>query len=1313
MLVMNILPPTTRHNWRNRRMPPRALAGMHSLGALIVAGMYALLATAASCALSTARAAPQMPLIPYRSPQVAPAAGSTPSRALAVDYGKLPMSFEANQGQSADPVKFLARASGYALFLTDEEAVLSFADGSPPSALRHAEHSSGNAPASRPEERQTVRSIRILRLKFKGGNTHAAMKGRGELAGKTNYIIGNDPKQWRTNIANYAGVEYRSLYPGVDLVFHGNQRDLEYDFIVAPGANPQAIALDVLGAKRMHIGPRGDLEIGVGQSRLELKKPVVYQEVAGKRREIAGNFAIRGAHGVGFALGPYDRSLPLIIDPTLIYSTYLGGGNVTAAANDTGKVIAVDASGDVYVAGSTGSNDFPVTAGAYETAFPDPGQFAGFVTKLNPSGSALIYSTYFAGASTGVLTVYGIAVDASGDVYLTGQTNYTFPTTAGAFIPTETDIYGSYGFVTELNPAGSGLVYSTFLSGTETTGSVSTYALGIALDGAGAAYVVGVTSSATYPTTAGAFQPQGCASACPGGAGFVTKLKPGGATLSYSTYLGTGGNKPWAVAVDSSGDAVVVGTTDAQTFPVTAGAFQTTSSDPVAVPFATELNPTGTALLYSTFISGTNSGSPDQAFAVAVDAAGDAYVTGQTGDSDFPTTPGAYQRSLLDYSDAFVTKLNPSGSALMYSTYLPGGTTGYSIKVNATGEAYVAGDNYGEDGTFPTTPGAFQASAPTTTTNGFLTVFNSAGSGLVYSTYIGVTSGNEITDAYALALDASGSAYLTGMAQPNFPTTAGAYKTTLAANANYPDPTNAFVMKFSFAGASLSISPTTLAAGTAGVAYGPITFAATGGQGTVTFSESGTLPTGMSFTNAVLSGTPTHTGNYPIEITATDAQNNTNSESLNLSINCPSIVVTPASLSNGTVGAAYGAVTFAQTGGLGTIAFSEAGALPSGMSFASGVLSGTPTQSGTFSIVVTAKDSNACTGSVSDSFTIAPIVVSTAPVATLSPTSLDFGEVISGTTSPPSAITLSNTGNAALDLTGSGISISGANAAEFSQSNGCGTSVAAGATCTINVTFTPGLTAGAESATLSVSDNAAGTPQQAALAAVVLPPASVSCTIPTINVTADSGTAQITCTATDFVGTIALDCNLPASLSAYVTCSFSPNSLVFTSSAEQATTTLSIEPLMTGSVHRRGAPGGPSAGIISLAALLWLPILSLGFRPSMGKSQRRLLLLLILFCGLQLVTACHTDSSGGNGTSTAPPGTYQASVVLTGPGLQSTTLTFSIQVQLTSLRAHLTRRLARWPADPFGATEQRSADRRAAGATRARLLATTFRRFAA
>ena len=505
---------------------------------------------------------------------------------------------------------------------------------------------------------------------------------------------------------------------------------------------------------------------------------------------------MRGGNRIGFSLGPYDRSLPLVIDPTLVYSTYLGGSNIAGAALDTGKAIAVDSTGDVYVTGSTGSIDFPVTAGAYESTYPY--RLAGFVSKLNPSGSALIYSTYFGNTYPGNITVTGIAVDGSGDAYLTGNTDYDFPTTPGAFQTSETNFNASYAFVTELNPAGTGLVYSTFLGGTETTGSVTTYAYGgIAVDAADNAYVVGDTDSPTYPTTPGAYQTsQNCTFPYFGTCttGFVTKVSAGGSSLSYSTYLGTGLNKIWAVAVDSSGDAFVVGSGDASTFPVTPGAFQTTSSETAA--FVTELNPSGTALVYSTFLSGTTSSTGDAALAVAVDASGYAYVTGQVRDSDFPTTPGAYQRNLLDYADAFVTKLNPTGSALVYSTYLPGLTTGYGIGVDSSGEAYVAGDNYGNAGTFPTTPDAFQVSPPTTTTNGFLTVFNSTGSGLVYSTYIGGPVGNLITDAYGVALDSSGSAYVTGMAQPGFPTTPGAFKTTLTGDAN---TTNAFIMKFAFA----------------------------------------------------------------------------------------------------------------------------------------------------------------------------------------------------------------------------------------------------------------------------------------------------------------------------------------------------------------------------------------------------------------------------------------------------------------------------------------------------------------------------------
>ena len=802
-----------------------------------------------------------------------------PTNQLVANYGKLPLSFEANHGQVNDAVKFLARGHGYALFLTGGEAVLTLRKPLPTGqkpdetvkqtgldtleafseSLRRDDvpfrHDS-KAPESTRNQNSETTALATLRLQLAGSNSQATVAGFEELPGKSNYFIGNDPQKWRTNIPTYGKVKYEGIYSGIDLVYYGNQGgQLEYDFVVAPGAKPGAIALDVKGAKRMHIGPKGDLVLGAGQSELELKRPVLYQEVEGKRREVAGNFVLRGPHRIGFSLGPYDRSLPLVIDPTLVYSTYLGGSNITYAAVDTGKAIAVDSAGDVYVTGATSSVDFPVTTGAFEPTYPYT--TAGFVSKLNPSGSALIYSTFFGNTSPGYTIVTGIAVDASGDAYLTGNTNYDFPTTPGAFQTSE-NLYGSYAFATELNPTGTGLVYSTFLGGADTTCCFTTYGFGIAVDASNNAYVVGTTTSPTYPTTPGAFQPEGCSSAC-GGTGFVTKVSAGGSSLAYSTYLGTGSNKPEAVAVDSSGDAYVVGSTEASTFPVTPGAFQTSSTDPEGTVFVTEFNPTGTALTYSTFLSGTNGTSANQAFAVAVDASGYAYVTGQTSDTNFPTTAGAYQTNLLDASDAFVTKLNLTGSALVYSTYLPGHTTGYGIGVNSSGEAYVTGNNYGSAGTFPTTSNAFQANAPTTTTNGFLTVFNSTGSGLVYSTYIGVTSGTyEIPVVFAVAVDSNGNAYITGSAQPGFPTTSGAFKTTLTANANYPYPVNAFIMKFGFPAAPLSISPTTIPAGTEGASYGPVQFTATGATGTVTFVlTAGSLPSGLTLSSAgALSGAP-------------------------------------------------------------------------------------------------------------------------------------------------------------------------------------------------------------------------------------------------------------------------------------------------------------------------------------------------------------------------------------------------------------------------------------------------------------------------
>ena len=339
---------------------------------------------------------PELPSAAVSSPTISPIARA---RAMKT-YAALPMMFEANAGQTDPRVRFLSRAPGYTLFLTDKEAVLSLPASLPGSASADPTQHSQKSPGPQSDNPHPPKLAHIVRLKFAGGSTPIAITGRDQLPGKTNYFLGNDPKQWHRDIANYKAVEYRGIYPGVDAVFHGNQQRLEYDFIVAPGADPHVIALDVEGAKHMRITPRGEVVLGVGQSELELEKPVVYQEAEGQRREVAGNFVLRGRHRVGFALGPYDRALPLVIDPTLTYSTYLGGSNVTGAANDAGTAIAVDSYGDVYVAGTTTSIDFPVTAGAYQPTYPSPGSTAGFVTELDPIGSALIYSTYF-GASAG------------------------------------------------------------------------------------------------------------------------------------------------------------------------------------------------------------------------------------------------------------------------------------------------------------------------------------------------------------------------------------------------------------------------------------------------------------------------------------------------------------------------------------------------------------------------------------------------------------------------------------------------------------------------------------------------------------------------------------------------------------------------------------------------------------------------------------------------------------------------------------------------------------------------------------------------
>jgi hypothetical protein len=475
------------------------------------------------------------------------------------------------------------------------------------------------------------------------------------------------------------------------------------------------------------------------------------------KKVIKSEFIKRGGKW-GVALASYDKTQALIIDP-LVYSTYIGGSGY-----DYGESIAVDVSGNAYVTGYTKSTNYDVTAGAFQTTPGGGSYYDVFVTKLNASGSGLVYSTYIGGSKDDY--GYGIAVDGSGNAYVTGWTKSTnYDVTAGAF---QTTGGGSYYdvFVTKLNASGSSLVYSTYIGG-----SSDDEVRGIAVDGSGNAYVTGETYSTDYGVTPGAFQ-----TTYGGGTldVFVTKLNASGSGLVYSTYIGgSNGDMGYDIAVDGSGNAYVTGETWSTNYDVTPGAFQTTYGGGSDV-FVTKLNASGSGLVYSTYIGGSNN---DYGRAIAVDGSGNAYVTGYTSSSDYDVTAGAFQTTKVGgYADVFVTKLNASGSGLVYSTYIGGSSDDYGsgIAVDGSGNAYVTG--YTSSSDYDVTAGAFQ----TTQTGGsdeiFVTKLNASGSSLVYSTYIG---GSSYDLGLAIAVDGSGNAYVTGYTNSsNYDVTPGAFQTT-------------------------------------------------------------------------------------------------------------------------------------------------------------------------------------------------------------------------------------------------------------------------------------------------------------------------------------------------------------------------------------------------------------------------------------------------------------------------------------------------------------------------------------------------------
>jgi hypothetical protein len=711
--------------------------------------------------------------------------------------GTLPLAFEANQGQTDPQVKYMARGNGYTVFLTANDTVFALHSSSQAAATR-VTRNRGLAGTTQPAAAPAAEKDRTaaIHMHLIGGNPQSQIIADSKLPGRSNYFIGNDRSQWHADVAQYARISYRDAYPGVTMAYYGVQKQLEFDFIVAPGAIPAAIRLGVTGANRIATDHSGNLILASSAGDVLLHKPVAYQQKDGAREPVDARFVLQAKNQVSFELGNYDRSRELVIDPSVTYATYLGG-----AAEDDGYGIAVDGSGIAYVTGQTASNPFPGTTSGYK------GGFDVFVTKVAADGKTLVYSTYVGGSGND--SGNAIALDASGDAFVAGGTTSStdFPTTSGA---KQTTFGGGSvdAFVFELASSGGSLTYSTYLGG---NGDDVANGIALATDGSGDAFVVGSTRSSNFPITSPAVQSSFIGTAD----GFLTKLNSSGSAWLYSTYLGgSTGDFASAVAVDSSNNAYVTGATESPTFPVTTGAYQTTCgtgsgcNGGIYDAFVSVIKADLSGLAYSTFLGGSGA---DQGRGIAVDASGDAYVTGLTQSSDFPVK-NASQSTYGGVQDAFVTALKSDGSGLLYSTYLGGKQAdgGAGIAIDGNKNVYVTGLTGSTD--FKVTGNASQPT-PGGGNDAFVVEISSAGS-LLFSTYLGgsgnedsTTAGPSFSPVGAIAVDSAGAnIYVTGnTASPtgSFPTTSGAYQTAFGGGTF-----DAFVAKYSTSGTNANFTVT-------------------------------------------------------------------------------------------------------------------------------------------------------------------------------------------------------------------------------------------------------------------------------------------------------------------------------------------------------------------------------------------------------------------------------------------------------------------------------------------------------------------------
>ena len=1231
-----------------------------------------------------------------RTPQTAPKlAKQKPSKAqqarAVAAYGKLPLGFEANEGQTDSRVRFLSRGSGYLLYLTPGEAVLALESERPQQSAR-----TSKLPQAGVESVQS-KPASVLRMQLVGGNSQAGMVGTDVLPGKSNYFLSNDPSQWRTSVPNYRKVAEHAVYPGIDLIYYGTQSQLEYDFVVSPGADARAIRLAVQGARKLRIDPQGNLIASVGKGEVSFERPVAYQEDShGTRQPVAARYSIKGGRNVEFKVGKHDPSRSLVIDPTLAYSTYVGGGLIDGANG-----IAVAPDNSAFITGETFSVNFPVVDALFPINVAQ--SEVAFVSKVSPDGSALLYSTYLGCNQT---IGYAIAVDSLGEAYVTGTTDCsTFPATEGTPQPlcgadgkcgatwNEQGFIVYNGWITKLSVEGTALVYSTFI------GEYAQCAgRGIAVDEAQNAYITGDISQNIQETvplvppetppplfcTYNAFQPFF------GGSGgnpyigiatdaFLVKFDSAGSEMLYCTYIGgSDEDVGYGLAVDTKANAYVTGIAYSSDFPTGGGALQTTYAG-AGDAFLTKVNTSASgtpSLVFSTYLGGSGL---DQGNGVAVDASGDAYVAGistsRASTLLFTPPSGAYQSDCtLDTlkvceGDAFIAKFALSGTpALSYFTYLGGdlADSANGIAIDSSDNAYVTGSTTSTN--FPIAGGVFQTTYGGGNADAFITELNPTGSDLVYSTYLG-GSATDIGNGIAVDTATPAGAYVAGQ------TCSFDFPLANPLQPSYGGNCDAFVSKASFLeGIALNPAGLLFPTQSLGSASQAETVTLTNGDNPLTissititgpaagdFAETTTCPIASSTLAPAaqctisVTFTPTTLGIRKASIQIVDNAQTGSPQVISLTGSTSTVGIQPASLAFGSQ--AFGVSSPAQPvtiTNVGTLVLTISAVSTSGPFTQTNDCTAAPLQPTANCVVNVAyapiapgHDIGALT--ITDSAAGSPQVVLLTgtggvpgPVVSLSTSTLTFATTPVSVTSPAQTVTVTNTGGAPLTISNVGAT------GDFAQTNNCPTSLIVGTSCVIRVTFTP-TTAGNRYGTVVIADNAANSPQTITLSGVGTggtPDFQISVYPASTSVIA-GGAASYTVAVTSVFGLdtpVTLSCIGVPQLPRNATCSISPSSIT-PSAAGPVTATVTVATTARTLAPPRSGPNLNLPRLVTHFRPMWfmwfLFLLTLLASQAMAR-RRGVLLRLALVMGLVLLwAACGTGGNTVNLGDGTPAGTYQ------------------------------------------------------------------------